>query len=752
MGRRLRLQLLVYLITLPGVLATLPASAQLPAPGPEEPLHLVPRIQGTIILDGHVDEPAWEGISPLPAAMLAPSFGSEPSERTEFRIAHDDEYVYFSCRNFDSEPSRIQSTSLRRNDSSFTNDICHLFLDTFNDEENALGFATTPSGLRLDVVFSNDAQGTPNFDWDTFWDTAVWRDERGWYAEMRIPFSSLLFQVEDGRVVMGMSMLRNIARKDERITHPAMPPNFGFMSFGKPSQMRKIVFEGIEKVDPVYITAYALAGAGYSHTLPRGDDSYARNSDRVNEVGADLKYGLTSNLTLDLTVNTDFAQVEADDQQVNLTRFSLFFPEKRRFFQERGAIFEYSLGGQERLFHSRRVGLAQGQPVRIYGGGRMVGRVGEWDVGILDMQTAHSALLPSENQGVVRLRRRVLNQNSYAGGIFTSRVGSGGHHNLLYGLDGIFRVVGNDYLTLNWAQSFDGQEDIDASEATAPLDRALLRLNWQRRGEDGLVYSLDLSRTGATFNPGLGFIRRVDNTSGSASVGYGWRPRTNSELLRYALTWDGAVFRRNEDRRVETVETGLQGLMELRSGHQLTMTVPARYENLRAGFVLPGGTSVPAGIHRFLSARFQYRPPRGARLRPTLTLEAGSFYDGRQASISIGPTWNPSMYVSVGGTYRLDYVDFPDRGEGFTAHVAGLRSEVMASTQLSAVAFVQYNSTAHAIVANFRFRYNPREGNDLYVVWNEGLTADRFAFDPVRPFSSERTVLVKYSHTLRLGL
>ena len=732
------------------LLMVLPAGAQeLSSARPGEAPYVVPRITGSIVFDGRADEAAWAAIEPLPVYMHMPTFGAPPTERTEFRMAYDAEYLYFSCQAYDSDVDGIRMYSFQRDERSFRSDFCSIYIDTLNDEENALQFKTSPAGNRTDSHRSNDAEQS-NQNWDAFWDVAVVRDERGWFAEMRIPFSSVLFQAIEGRVVMGASMLRNISRKNERLVHPAISPDLGNSAFAKPSQMRKIIFEGVEEQGkPVYITPYALGGGGHTQALNEPGTGYEQVTDRVGEVGLDVRYGLTSNLNLQLTANTDFAQVEADDQQVNLTRFSLFFPEKRRFFLERASNFESSLGGQDRLFHSRTVGLVEGVPVRIYGGGRVVGRVGDWDVGIMDLQTAESQALPSENLGVVRLRRRVLNPNSYVGGIVTSRLGSGGHHNIVYGADAIFRVVGNDYLVLNWAQSFDDQE---RGGAIDPLDRSIMRFNWERRGSDGLTYALDVARAGDLFYPEMGFLRRSDFTKGQMNVGYGWRPGPGARLFTYALQADGAVFRRNVDGEIESAEVGPTVVLETWGRHVLNLSVPFRSESLTAPFSLPEGNSVPAGTYRFAAARLQYRSPPGAQLQTNAAVEGGQFFDGRRASVSFGPVWGPSAHLSLSLDYRVDFVDFPDRDQSFTASLVGFRTQLMLSTEISAAWFIQYSNTDREIVSNLRFRYNPSEGNDLYIVWNEGLVTDRNYFDPARPLSDERTLLIKYSHTLQFGL
>ena len=736
-----------------GLITVPPAGAQqLTSARPGEAPYVVSRIAGSIVLDGRADEPAWAAVERLPVYVHMPTFGEPPTERTEFRIAYDAEYLYFSCQAYDSDFEGIRMYSLERDEQSYRSDFCSIYIDTLNDEENSLAFRTGPAGNRSDSQRSNDAEQN-NSNWNGFWDVAVVRDERGWFAEMRIAFSSILFQAIDGQVVMGATMLRNISRKNERHIHPAIPPDLGSNGYSRSTQMRKIIFEGVEEQrKPAYITPYALGGGGHTQALNEPGTGYEQVTDGVGEVGVDVRYGITSNLNLQLTANTDFAQVEADDRQVNLTRFSLFFPEKRRFFLERASNFESSLGGQDRLFHSRTIGLVDGAPVRIYGGGRVVGRVGGWDIGIMDLQTAESASLPSENLGVVRLRRRVLNPNSYVGGIVTSRLGSGGRRNIVYGTDAIFRIVGSDYLVLNWAQSFDDDEPSPPGGSVGPLDRSIMRLNWERRGSDGLTYALDIARAGELFEPGMGFLRRSDFTKGQANLGYGWRPGPGARLYTYALQADGAVFRRNEDGEIESAEVGPTGVLETWGRHVLDLSVPFRYENLDAPFSLPEGTSVPAGTYRFAAARLQYRSPQGDPLKINTAVEGGQFFDGRRASVSLGPVWDPSAHLSLSLDYRVDFVDFPDRDQSFTASLVRFRTQASLSTEISAAWFIQYSNTDREIVSNLRFRYNPREGNDLYIVWNEGLVTDRNYFDPVRPLSDERTVLIKYSHTLQFGL
>lgn len=732
----------------PGVTAQTAAEQAAAAPALAPPAadrlpFSVPRLSGPIQLDGRIDEPAWLAIEPLPVVSSSPVFGAAPSERTEFRIAHDDDHLYVSGRLFDSEPDGIRVVSLRRDESSFGNDWFVINLDPYRDRENTLVFGTNPAGVRTDVAFSGDGV-TSNFGWNTFWDARVSRDEDGWYAEMQIPLSSLRFEVHGDEVVMGVAIWRRIARRNEMISWPGIPHDWGANSIFKASQMTEMSLRGVRRSNPVYVTPYALAGAARAHRLDADADLY-RADDRTSvETGLDVKYSPTTNLSLDLTVNTDFAQVEADDQQVNLTRFSLFFPERRLFFQERASLFDFVLGSNDRLFYSRTIGLVDGRPTRIYGGIRAVARAGEWDIGLLDMQTAASVATNSENTGVVRVRRRVLNQNSYVGGMFTSRIGTDGARSFAGGADAIVRAFGQDYLTVALAAT-----DSDSLPETG-ADRLFARVGWERRGIYGLTYIVSGAYVGAEFAPSLGFQARRDHARGRTRVAYGVRMPEQSAMLRHAFSADVGGYRRNADHRLESGEAVAEWIAETRTGNVLTLTGRGHYEDLLSPFRLATDVTVPAGLYRFATARVNFMRATTGRLSGSGNIEAGRYFDGRRVSFALTPTWNPLPQFQLSGTYQVNRLDFDTRDVGLTTHLLRLRSQVMTSSRLSGVALLQYNSTAHAALINLRVRYNPREGNDLYIVYNHGLNTDPLAYDPVRPRTDNSALILKYSHTLRL--
>ena len=383
------------------------------------------RITAPVEFDGVPDEEAWTSASIFPLIMQKPVYGSQPTEVSEVYIGYDDKFLWVGARLFMKDPSKILEVSKRRDEDLRGNDAFSVLLDTYNDNENALVFMTAPTGLRTDYTISNDASGTMgmggfsamNYSWNTFWDVRTATDSRGWYVEMRIPFSSLKFKPDNDLTTMGLIIVRTTGSKNETSTYPAIDPRYGYMATNMPSLAATVEIEGARPANPVYVSPYAIGGLSYNWKLNDIETEYVMDDpypQRKINAGLDVKYNINSNLTLDLTVNTDFAQVEADDQQVNLTRYSLFFPEKRQFFQERSSLFDFSLGGfSDNLFYSRNIGISSGTPVGILGGVRLTGRIGRWDMGFLDMQTAKHEEIAGENFGVLRMKRQVINPNSF---------------------------------------------------------------------------------------------------------------------------------------------------------------------------------------------------------------------------------------------------------------------------------------------------------------------------------------------------
>lgn len=703
------------------------------------------RLHGPIELDGLNFEPAWETIAPLPLTMYLPTFQGQPTERTEIRVAYDDEYIYASGRFYDGDPSGIRINSLYR-DRWSGDDAFAIYIDALNDNENSLWFMTTPAGIRSDIALSGDAEGTDNSSWNTFWDVATKVTDEGWFAEMRIPLTSLRFQESDNHVVMGLTATRYIARKNERVTFPAIEPKYAFR---KPSVAQDVVLSGIHSRKPVFVTPYALGGVARSAQLNNVQTEYNYQRDYQKEIGGDVKYTLSNNLTLDLTANTDFAQVEADDRQVNLTRFSLFFPEKRQFFQERSSLFDFNMGNGNRLLHTRRIGLTdQGEPVRILGGARLVGRTGAWDIGFMSMQTEkRHASVPSENFGVLRLKRPIFNSYSYAGGIMTSRIDQNGHYNLAYGLDGTVRVTGDEYLTLKWSQSL--EEELLKKTGFKPFESAQMYMTWARRTIKGLSYSAQFAYAGSQYDPGIGFVQHSDFTFFQGVISYTLFPQ--SKILRNHSWNNVTILRfRNDDKKLESSYFAPWWDFETKSGASGWVEPRWQYEDVPDTFQLSEKASVPSGRYHFFDLWLNYRMAPGALLYTEADAIVGTFYDGQRYSFSLAPTWRISKHLELGGTYDIDIIRFPKRDESFTSHLGRLRIQTAVNARFSAQAYLQLSTAAHVVGLNTIIRYNVSEGTDLWIVYNHNLNTDRLRQLPTLPTTISNVLIVKYTHTFAL--
>ena len=720
------------------------------------------RLNAPIEFDGSPVEPAWQSLGKFDLTMHRPNYMNQPSEASNIRIGYDDEFLWVGASLYMSDPRDIYAASKKRDEMLFDYDAFGIILDSYNDNETGLAFFTAPTGLRTDYAIFNDAEGEygpggpggMNVSWDTFWDVKTTRDEGGWYVEMRIPFSSLKFKPENDVATMGLIISRNISANNETDTYPPIDPKYGFMATNKPSQAQKISIEGARPSKPVYISPYVIGGYAREY-VPVDDEltgdevDYSREDTPKFNAGLDVKYNINSNLTLDLTANTDFAQVEADDQQVNLTRYSLFFPEKRKFFQERSSLFDFSLGGHaDNLFYSRNIGLVDGQQIRIYGGARLTGRVGNWDMGVLDMQTASHEEIAGENFGVIRMRRQVINPNSYVGGIFTSRIGMDGKQNFSYGLDGIFRLFGDDYLNVKWAQSYDTEID---SKMTS-FDPSFFMINWERRSEEGFAYDLDYSYSGSKFNPGIGFIMRNGVHGGGARLMYGWIHGEGSKLFNSGISIRGSRYMRIEDGGLESMVISPGYEINTKNGIHLDLSTETAWEGVAYDFNLSDSIVISAGDYTFTGFEGRFGTSEANRLSVRGDVYLGQFYDGSRYGFNTEFNINFSSSFILSPGYEFNHLVFPDRETNnmLNIHAINMRAQVMISTKFSANFLVQYVNTEDDFIGNFRLRYNPREGNDFYLVYNDSRCFIDRREIPGHPPYHGKTIMLKYTHTFIL--
>jgi hypothetical protein len=709
---------------------------------------IIPRLTGGMNFDGIPNEEIWTKAESFPLVMHSPDNGKIPEQKTDVRLFYDEMYLYLGASAYYKDPEMIARIGKTRDFISWDCDWIGISIDTYNDKQNIMLFGVNPNGTRNDGTTKNDminGMYDINFDFNTFWDAEVKIIGNVWHSEIRIPLSSLRFQGNTDNVIMGIIILRANANSKNpdfgKITYPLIPQIKGDMLFWKASMAEEVEFDGLKSRKPVYLTPYVLGGINRFYDT----DALAAKTDYKYEAGADFKCGLTNNLTLDVTANTDFAQVEADQEQFNLTRFSLFFPEKRLFFQEKSDVFDFSFNLYDNLFYSRNIGLYNENPVRIYGGLRITGRAGEWDLGLLEMQTAKFEDLSGQNFGIFRTKRKILNQKSYLGGMVTSRIGAEGTYNLAYGIDTRLNLFGDDYLSVKWAQTFN--DGIKNKVFSITPSQAYLK--WERKRMKGFNYAFLLDWSGENYNPGIGLETRNNFFLTNATLRYGWLPGKESPLNSHYIFSESNIYNSSVDGSLESVSSIAGWSFITKKTTEGLIYLTWELEDLKdTYFIVDPDVFIPAGRYNFFSVYGNlYTTSPDRFLSITLTPEAGTYYDGYKLSASLQPGLNIGSSVMIEGNYRIDRVVFNERSQKYTNNIFGLRSTFMFTTKLTFTTYIQYNTFSHRIITNARFRYNPREGSDLYIVYNEGIDSSIRANFLTDHENENRTLLLKYTYT-----
>jgi len=695
------------------------------------------------VVDGVLDEGEWQEAEPLTEfVQRIPRDGAPASEPTEVRILFDDSALYVGVWLWDSNPAGIVEGEAIRDSRLDESDAVILIFDTFHDRQNGFVFGTNPSGIEHDGQVSNEgtgggggagrqqggAGGGFNLNWDGSWEVATSRDARGWYAEFRIPFSTLRYGVGED-VTWGLNVMRRIRRFNEESTWAPLPRQYNLWRLSSAG-----VLEGLQPPARRHatLTPYLLQSARRDWQLGETGYSYPV------EVGGDAKVQVTQGLTLDLTLNTDFAQVEVDDQQVNLTRFSLFFPEKRPFFLENAGFFNVGTGGSE-LFFSRRIGISGGQPVPIRGGGRLSGRTAGFNVGLLHIRTGmdEDPLNPGVPGGpdgdafsVVRVARELPNR-SRVGGFVAHRSGTGltsGHddHNSTFAVDGQWGL--GEAVTLT---SFLGRTDTPGREGSDHVFHLSGRAT--TRAWNG---SVSYREMGGDFNPEVGFVSRRNYRSWSGFLMHYIRPESGPfREIRPHFNYN--TFRNLETGFEQSGYLHLDAHFETPSGHYFSPAVDWVRDGLETPFTIAEGVLVPPGTYDGWMAAWRFNSNRSAPFFVDAGIDWGSFLSGtrRGGYGALSFRQGSSATLSV----RVDH-NRVELAEGeFDVTLAGLRAAYFLTPRLYLQSLIQYSDQVDTWSANVRLGWLNTAGTGLFVVYN-----DARGFDTLQgPLN--RSLIVKFT-------
>ena len=687
-------------------------------------------------IDGRLDEPVYAAVAAMTDfVQTEPSDGAPASEKTEVWLLFDDDHLYIMARCWESRPERMMFSEMRRDNLNIgSNDNLAWGLDTFFDRRTGYFFEVNPLGGRLDGQSTNEGQ--TNFDWNPVWDLAVERFEGGWIVEAALPFKSLRYR--PGPVqVWGFNIRRSNVWRNEFSYLSPISAGVGRLGL-RPALTAPLV--GVE-VPPesrnIEVKPYVVADLTTDATAvpPLANDP-------GGAVGLDVKYGLSRNLTLDFTANTDFAQVEADELQVNLTRFSLFFPEKREFFLENRRTFEFGGGGGDTpiLFYSRRIGLHglhNPRQVPIRAGGRMTGRVGGFDLGVLHIRSGAAPAAQARSTGfsVARLKRDVLRQSSIGllvSGRSVALDAAGG--NTALGADGAFSFFENRLsIDTYWARTWTADRAGDESSYRGYLD-----YNGDRYG-----VTAEHLLVGDDFNPEVGFVRRRDMRKSAGRLRFS--PRLPGVDAIRKVSWSGSVdYYESTAGRPETREQDAEFGIDFENGDRFRFIYTRIYEYLPEPFKIAPDVVLPTGGYDFEAALARFTFGQQRPLSGSVLVEHGTFYSGRKTALTVTRgRLAVTPRFAVEPSYSFNRVDLRE-GE-FITHLVGSRVIYTLSPRMFTSALLQYDSVSRAVSANVRLRWEYQPGSELFVVYNEQRDTLRRRY----PELESRAFIVKFNRLFR---
>ena len=671
-------------------------------------------------IDGLLDEPGWQQAAVLnDFKQVEPREGAEPTEQTEVRVFHNKDYLWIGIMCFDRDPGAVIGREMQRDAHSDSDDMVTLVFDPFRGKRTGYLFRVSAGGAIQDALL--EADGNQKTGWDTIWSGRVRKHAQGWTVEIEIPFKSVSFDARSS--TWGFNMERIIRRKQETVRWSAPLQNHTITSLSQLGELRGLtdIRQGLGlEVKPFAVAKFR-------------EQQNGKDTGFDWEPGVDLFYSITPSLTASLTINTDFAEAEVDERQVNLTRFPLFFPEKRDFFLQDANLFSFDGYKGPLAFHSRRIGLGPGgEEVGIMAGGKITGRIGKLDLGILDVQIDSSGDIPEKNLGVARASYQILKESAI-GGIVTYGNPLGKEDNYLVGLDFNYQnsqLHGNKIFKAQiWAmrshaENRDGNQMAFGGSLRCPNEPVSAEIHASQIGED--------------FDPALGFVRRRGIRQFGGKLGYRWRPGG------YIRSWGIQVapyYVTDLDGKLQTEATTLPSIDFLnQAGDSLSIGITHNQENFSEQFEISPGVVIPAGIYQFRKAYGLLTTTTARPLSAFVSADAGGFYGGRSTEFGGGIEWRPNsrFYLSAQGTHNR--IDLP-AGE-FDVIVALLRANVSFSPTLTWNSIVQFDNLSKSLGLNSRLKWIVRPGSNIFLVLNYGFDAEDGRFQTL---ASEITTKLGWS-------
>ena len=663
------------------------------------------KIGQPIILDGSLSEPMWQ------KADFVDNFtqrelneGKPATEATKVAVLYDDENLYIAAWCYDSNPNGIVAQQMKRDFDYGTDDNFKFILDTYNDKRNGYLFVTNPNGARYDALIQDNGNSV-NRAWDGVWNVKTKITKEGWFAEFVIPFSSLKFRTKE-KLVWGINFERNIKRKREQDLWQGWSRNYEIEQVSNAGKL--IGIEGISNISFVEVKPYGIAGI---------EKRTGSKTDFLKNTGGDINYLITPTMKLNLTVNTDFAQVESDAMQVNLTRFSLYYPEKREFFLEGQDYFNFRLGYSIRPFYSRRIGLAPDRStIPIIAGARLLGKTGGTTLGGMSIQTAGKDSIPSTNYTVLRWKQDVLRQSNI-GLIGVSKI-QPGRKNLVYGADFFYstsKIFGNKNLSIGGAivQSYTS----DKKNKTGLAHRFSVDYP-----NDFIDFSFTWDRADENFNPETGFLRRGNGYQMiAADMHIKPRPKFLPWIQKLVFKpLDFNYYIDDKTHKLQSLWTEFRPLgFTTKSGEFFESNIQVRAENITRKGQEIHGVEIPVGEYWFTRYELQFATFEGRPVHGFIFVNWGDFYTGYRTEWFVRNTLQLNKNVILSANFTQNLISFPQKS--FTVNEFGGRVDVALTPDLFGSFFGQWNNDENIILLNFRMNWIPIPGANFYFVVNESL-------------------------------
>lgn len=682
-------------------------------------------------VDGHLDDAVWASIGAVDNFVQRwPEEGADPTEATWVKIAYDRDNLYFAFQFSDKNPELIRAKNMERGGRNDRDDHAYIGIDTFLDGRNAYLFEMNALGTQDDALIADEHMTLDSYSWDAVFESETVIDENGWSMEVRIPFRQLRFPDGD-ELEFGLFMRRTVNRKNEIQNWPLVPLTYGSQysdDLKTVSRYGRLTgIKGIRRGRNIEVKPYLITGAqsvrpDLSIEDTEGDLSY--------DAGFDVKYGITSNLSLDLTVNTDFAQVEADNTQLNLTRFSLFFPEKREFFLERAGIFEHGDSRRTQTFFSRRIGLTES----ILMGGRLTGQVGRFNVGLINIETG-----PDNGSFIDKLGRTFGPQsaNNAVARVQTNFGRRGSVGAIVTNHD-----QGDDW---NRAIGFDAQQRFGSASSadvwyTNVSDSNPNNEDWAGSASVNLrndVYGASLSYTsvGENYRPALGFVRRRDMRQTAVTGTYS--PFLSKGPFRQATLHGMGLHYAGQDGDLQSWLGLLSLQLTSQARMQLSLSVDREFDRLERSFFIRPDAEIVSDDYYFTRVSTRVNTDPGKNLSGGASLEVGGFYGGTRTDWSVNAGWRQSKHLTLGANLRNSVVRLPVDNGDFNAVTASVDVLASVSRKLFSKALIQYDNFSRNVSANIRINWIHTPGSDLFLVFNTSYHVtgeDEIYFDPRADF------------------